>query len=130
MITPDNTVLISRHRHDFVQYTDKNGVYYMIDGGVDYTRWSGDGQEKFITITTEDKFEIIRDNFARYNRYSKEYVKLKDISDSWLQNLIDYYIVQGATSSPIFRLFIEEKLLRAENEIYVPEDDNYQLDYA
>ena len=40
MITPDGTLLQSRHRHDFVQYTDANGLVYMVDGGLDYIRRS------------------------------------------------------------------------------------------
>ncbi|WP_146156707.1 hypothetical protein [Photobacterium swingsii] len=36
--TPDNTILISRHRHDYVTYVDKNGETYMVDGGTDELR--------------------------------------------------------------------------------------------
>lgn len=36
--TPDGTILQSKYRHDYVQYTDKNGQYYMVDGGLDYPR--------------------------------------------------------------------------------------------
>ncbi len=92
MICPDGTELISRHRHEMVEHIDENGVYYMIDGGRDYVRWSGDGREKFVTITTEDDWELIRDNFSRYNQYTRKYTKLKDISDEWLQNILDYFI--------------------------------------
>tara|TARA_R110000850_G_scaffold23997_3_gene70497 strand:+ start:603 stop:902 length:300 start_codon:yes stop_codon:yes gene_type:complete len=31
--TPDGTVLMSKDEHDFVRYTDKNGLRYAIDGG-------------------------------------------------------------------------------------------------
>jgi len=36
--TPDGTVLVSRHRHDFVTYKDKNGQSYAVDGGTDYLK--------------------------------------------------------------------------------------------
>ena len=36
--TPDGTVLVSYHRHDYKTYTDKNGHEYMVDGGLDYCR--------------------------------------------------------------------------------------------
>ena len=40
MVTPDGTWLQSRTRHDYVQYTDANGLVYMVDGGLDYSRCS------------------------------------------------------------------------------------------
>ena len=36
--TPDGTVLISKHRHDYVSHLDANGECYMVDGGTDYLR--------------------------------------------------------------------------------------------
>lgn len=36
--TPDGTILISRHVHDYVSYTDKNGQHYSVDGGSCYIR--------------------------------------------------------------------------------------------
>jgi len=36
--TPDGTVLTSHSRHDFIEYTDKNGEVYMVDGGNAYLR--------------------------------------------------------------------------------------------
>jgi hypothetical protein len=32
--TPDGTILESKHRHDYVTYTDANGKQYMVDGGL------------------------------------------------------------------------------------------------
>jgi hypothetical protein len=36
--TPDGTILKSEHEHDFVRYTDKNGLKYAIDGGNEMLR--------------------------------------------------------------------------------------------
>jgi hypothetical protein len=38
--TPDGTVLISRHQHDYVTYLDANGETYMVDGGTGYLKCS------------------------------------------------------------------------------------------
>ncbi len=103
--TPDKTIVISRHLHDYCSYKDKNGKTYVLDGGP-----SGG-------------------YFERYNRYAKEYVKLKDISDKWLQSIIDWFIDESLETNPIFRLFIEEKLLRSELEIFVPESEHLMLEY-
>lgn len=131
MITPDGTRLASNNIHDCVYYKDKNGKTYMLDGGHtgSYYRMSCNRDEQIIEITTEHKFEIIRDYVGRYNRYSKTYVTLKNISDEWLQNILDYFKAINHIGT-FFRLYLEEKLYRAENEIYVPEDYKYQLDYA
>ncbi len=39
--TPDGTILESRHIHDYVCHTDKNGHYYAVDGGLSYLKRIG-----------------------------------------------------------------------------------------
>lgn len=129
LITPDGTVLRSMHRHDMIIYNDKNGKTYMIDGAGDYCRSSANGDEIFIQITTNDPWKVIREEVVRWNNYSSSYVKLKDMSDTWLQNVLDYLSLHGHTGA-YFRLYLEEKLYRAENFIYISEEENYKLDYA
>tara|TARA_R110002072_G_scaffold302550_1_gene486271 strand:- start:2108 stop:2356 length:249 start_codon:yes stop_codon:yes gene_type:complete len=36
--TPDGTVLVSAHEHDFVRHIDANGLKYAIDGGNEILR--------------------------------------------------------------------------------------------
>jgi len=38
IMTPDGTILVSKHRHDYVTHMDENGLKYMLDGGIDYQR--------------------------------------------------------------------------------------------
>jgi len=60
--TPDGTVIESNNRHDYKTYSDANGKTYMIDGGLDYIRSSANGDEQYLTVTTDDTFETIRES--------------------------------------------------------------------
>jgi len=125
LICPDGTELVSRHRHNFVTHVDKtNGKTYMLDGGIDngYFRVSVNGDEKIVEITSSHPFEEIRNNLERYNERSKTYVKLKDISNEWLENIITWFIEKELDKAKVFLIYLEEKLYRMENEIYVPEE--------
>lgn len=94
--TPDGTVLISRHRHNFVSHLDKNGEEYELDGGLEYIRGS------INTIAAEDlfvyddePFEVLRNVLERGGRgklgdQPLKYVVLSNIDDEWLQAIIDY----------------------------------------
>lgn len=59
----DGTILISKHRHDYVGHTDANGEFYFVDGGIGgYIRHSGN-LEPMLVYTT-DSHEVIRENFV------------------------------------------------------------------
>lgn len=87
LITPDGTILITHYVHDYVTYTDKNGEWYMIDGGpCDYgTRTSVNKEEaKRIKVYSNDKHELIREylEWGTYGKSGKEphkYVPLKNL---------------------------------------------------
>jgi hypothetical protein len=66
IITPDGTVLQSHHRHDYVTYTDQNGLEYMVDGGNDYMRRNihDDAPYTEMSLTTDDPFGAIRQGFT------------------------------------------------------------------
>lgn len=118
----DGKLLISRHRHDFVNYEDKEGNHYMLDGGYGgYYRRSPKGEIFEVSIT--DDFKVIREYFERYNQLEQRYIKLKDISDEWLTNIIDWYIEESEildylnVNHDIVLLFIKEKQYRNFQEI-------------
>jgi len=96
IMTPDGTVLESKHRHDYVTHLDKNGEEYMLDGGLDYTRRSINKEEaKDISLYSDAPHEQIRDKVSRGGRgldgtEPLKYVLLKDINNKWLQAIIDY----------------------------------------
>ena len=95
--TPDGTILRSMHRHDYVTYTDKNGLTYMVDGGTDYLRRNmhTDAPYEELTIYDDAPFEIIRENYCRGGRGKNgdqplTWVPISQMSDSWLAACIVY----------------------------------------
>ena len=95
--TPDGTVLRSMHRHDYVEYTDKNGLVYMVDGGTDYLRRNvhTDAPYEELTIYDNAPFEIIRENYCRGGRGKNgdqplTWVPISQMSDMWLAACISY----------------------------------------
>lgn len=112
-----NDIAVSYHRHD---YKPCKCGKVAADGGLDYLRRTYSGPFKDISKDSNEGFEVIREYFYRYNRYTNSYVKLKDISNRWLQNIIDYFIDHNLEKRKVFYFFVEEKLYRAEQEIYIP----------
>lgn len=116
--TPDGTILISRHRHDYVTYTDKNGLEYMVDGGTAYLRrnvhktkytiWNNffkifkknkkdplDYEEISIYKGDEIDFEVLRTKLCRGGRGKDgrqplTWIPVSEMNDNWLENVIAY----------------------------------------
>lgn len=94
--TPDGTILVSRHRHDYVGHLDKNGETYILDGGLEYIKTSVNiAPAEDLSLYDDEPHEIIREYLERGGRGKNsdeelKYVKLKDIDNSWLQAIIVY----------------------------------------
>lgn len=92
--TPDGTIIESRHRHDYQTYTDANGKTYMIDGGLDYSRCSMNGDEQHIIITLNDEHEKVRE-YLKWGTYGKDgneslhYIKLKNMDTNHIKACIE-----------------------------------------
>ena len=71
LVTPDGTMIESRHRHDYVTHTDKNGKEYMVDGGPAYLRRSCNGDEVDATVYMSDDHTDKRVAFM-WTSYGKE----------------------------------------------------------
>lgn len=111
----------SYYGHDYKHCKCGNA---MVDGGLEYARygWEKDNSITLLHIYMEDvPFSIIRKHFCRWNSRTKEYIKLMDISNGWLDSIVSYYL----PTSPIkvarmqdeyLLLYIQEKLYRAEQE--------------
>lgn len=94
--TPDGTVLVSRHRHDYKSYVDEvSKEAYMVDGGTDYTRRTT-GQKwpyEELSLYTTDPIFKVREVFT-WGTYGKNadkpltYILLKDMSIEHIKNVI------------------------------------------
>ena len=82
--TPDQTILTSRHRHDFKSHKDKNGEIYMNDGGIDYIKRSVNIKPyEDLSLYTTDSFEKLRGGleWATYGKNGDEPLQYKSISN-------------------------------------------------
>jgi len=118
IMTPDGTILHSKHRHDYIVHKDANGETYMIDGGNDYRRTSANKQEATdISVTYNDSIDNIREHLV-WGTYGKDgelelkEVLLKDMSDNHIKAIIN----DGYKLNPVMKL---ELLYRAENDIII-----------
>ena len=127
MITPDGTYLESRHRHDCRTHLDKNGETYMIDGGLDYCRYSVNKEPAtLLTVCTTDPHHHIREHFT-WGTYGidgdqpMKLVALKYLTNNHILNIIEYCKPENA----IDKVFHDELKYRFENDIDSPEEGSY-----
>lgn len=83
--TPDGTILMSLHEHDFKMYTDKvSGEVYLNDGGNSYIRRSIN-KVPFtdISIYSDSPFEVLREHltWGTYGKNGDEPLQRKPIKD-------------------------------------------------
>lgn len=126
--TPDGTVLKSMHRHDYVTYTDKNGLEYMVDGGTDYLRRNTHDGAPYeeLTIYEDAPFEIIRENYCRGGRGKDgtqplTWVPMSQMNDNWLAACIVYNEERGMGNSFANAMYKKEQEYRKLNNIVIPE---------
>lgn len=116
---PDGTILESRYRHNFVEHIQDDGRRYYIDGGLSYNHVGySDEKYKDLSCYVGDAHNIIRERFTwgSYGRDGDEplhYIKLKDLTDEHLDNLIVYTAEVHTYPRRINDLFINEKYFRA-----------------
>lgn len=125
--TPDGTILISRHRHDFVSHVDANGQTYFLDGGNDYRRIGGEGWTD-LSIYSDVPFEVIRENYCRGGRGKNNdqpltWVALKNMSDEWLEAAFIYNLERGMGESFANKMYVKEQEYRKLNNIKVDEKE-------
>lgn len=119
--TPDGTILTSKHRHDYVSYTDTNGQYYAVDGGLSYLKRNYDKPDyQELSLYDNEPFEVIRENLERLNvgvdgTENPKWFKLCDMDDEWLSNVI-IYEEDKRPNNPYLKYYISEQKYRKNNK--------------
>lgn len=99
IMCPDGTILVSVHRHDFVQHKQDDGRKYSVDGGLAYQHTGfSDTDYTDLSVYSDSPHEDIRNCFTWTRRFdedmnllpSPERVLLKDITESHLKALVKY----------------------------------------
>lgn len=132
--TPDGTVLVSCHTHDYVQHTDKNGDEYFVDGGNEYIRTS-DNKEKMkdMCVYTDSPFAEIRTSIRR-GTFGKDghriWIPVCRMNSPHLENSITYVMDSFGSGSPHIFIYIKELVTRWEAGMYVPGCDYTEGDAA
>jgi hypothetical protein len=117
--TPDGTIITSRHQHDYVQHTDKNGLVYAVDGGMSYLRRVGLLDFKEMSLTSSDPFDRIREEFEWGSRGEDGtaclcYTPLKDLTEKHIHAIMT---TQFKWLSPaILEIFRKELEYRKKND--------------
>ena len=112
MLTPDGTILESKHRHDYVTHLDANGKEYMLDGGLDYVRSSANGDEQYLTICSDDPHEVLRDA-VKWGTYGKngdeplKHVAISDLDPYHLRAILD---TQQKTMRPALAKVMQDEV--------------------
>ena len=94
--TPDGTILISHHVHDYVTHLDENKELYCVDGGTSYLKRSSNIEYyKDLSVYADDDFELVRVSMERGSRGINsdeplKWVKLADMSDEHLKAILVY----------------------------------------
>ena len=95
IMTPDGTILQSKSIHDFVSYEDEvSGEVYFADGGLAYLKRSVNKVPATeLSLTTDDPHDVVRQRFTwgTYGvdgKQQKKYVKLKDLTDKHISNIL------------------------------------------
>ena len=94
--TPDGTILISHHRHNYSTHLDKNGFEYFVDGGTDYLRRNFNLKSaEDLSVYSDDDFKLVRVSMERGSRGVNsdeplKWIKLADMSDDHLKAVIVY----------------------------------------
>ena len=121
--TPDGTILESLHRHDYKTYIDKNGLEYMVDGGLEYLRRNvqDSAPATEMSVYNTDPHETIREAFkwgtrGKDGKQPLTYLVLKDMATDHIEAILE---TQTHITEEIRQVFIDELEYRDENTVRI-----------
>jgi hypothetical protein len=129
LTTPDGTVLVSHHRHDYVEHEDKNGETYMLDGGLDTYRTSVNKIKGVINEVYLDEGHAKIRNFVHRGGRGKNgdqpltWVPVSEMNDNWVSATIVYNEDRGMGDGWFNKVMKDEIEYRKEHGIVIPEED-------
>jgi len=110
------------HRHDYRVYMDRNGLEYMVDGGLDYLRRHvhDDAPYEECSVYVDDPHNDVREAFkwgtrGKDGRQPLHYIALKNLTTDHIAAILD---TQEHISDGIRRVFeneLEYRMLKNEN---------------
>ena len=120
--TPDGTILVSRHVHDYVEYTDKvTKQYFSVDGGHEYIRRGFEGRYEEMSVYANDNFALIRytmewGTYGIKGDQPLQYRTLMHMSNSHIAA-----IIKTQLHIPLWakKIFIKELKYRAKKNIII-----------
>ena len=114
-------ILVSHHVHDYKTCSCENET--MCDGGGNYGRYGGKDLSLVETnyLYDDAPFEVLREHIFRGSRGKSgkeelKYIKLSEISNEYLEDLIDY-IEERQPSNPQLKWYNLENDYRNKNGI-------------
>ncbi len=110
--TPDGTVLVSKHRHDYVNHVDAtNGKTYMVDGGLDYQRRSANGDEIDMCLYDNEPHRVQREvlTWGTYGPKGDQPLTYKPIKDMDTDHIEKVY--KECTPHSVIKNCLENELM-------------------
>lgn len=130
IMTPDGTILISKHVHDYVSHVDENGELYFTDGGNDYVRRSINiVPATDMCLYENDDYSEIRKILSRgtFDKNGKRIWKpYCELTDSHLNAILEYNEEKHIGNDNVFsKMIIKEMQYRKDNNITIEDKEYY-----
>ena len=119
--SPDNTILISRHRHDYQSYTDTiTGAEYVVDGGHEYIRTSAYDDQVSLAVYADDDISIKADKMVWGTRGKLgdeplRYVFLKDCETEHLEKILEQKNIASYMPEIIQYILFAQRMIVKDN---------------